>query len=236
MATDEGRDFDPEDPKEREIGREMVDRSVGLGSVAAHLYRGEIDRVTVWRQRLDETINWVVTILAAIIVYAFSAQGRDEIILAGIVVITVFLGVEARRYQDYDVFRARARMLQQNLFANALDPSKGVERRGWRRELGDDYRNPTTKVSFVEALARRLRRVYFPLITLLVGSWLFKITVLSPDPWETTVAVGEIPGIVVGIVVAFYYVAIALITVWPQKRQAKGEFEDQEYGEWKESE
>ncbi|UPM43008.1 DUF2270 domain-containing protein [Halocatena salina] len=236
MTTDEGRDFDPESPEEREIGREMVDQSVGLGSVAAHLYRGEMDRVTTWRQRLDETINWVVTILAAIIVYAFSAQGRDEIILAGIVVITVFLGVEARRYQDYDVFRARARMLQQNLFANALDPSLGVEHRTWRRDLSNDYRHPTTKVPFAEALARRLRRVYLPLITLLIASWLFKVTALSTDSWESTAAVGTVPGTVIGVVVALYYVAVVLITVWPRDRQAKGEFEDREYGEWKRNE
>lgn len=236
MTTDEGRDFDPEAPEEREIGREMVDQSVGLGSVAAHLYRGEMNRVTVWRQRLDETINWAVTILAAIIVYAFSAQGRDEIILAGIVVITVFLGVEARRYQDYDVFRARVRLLQQNLFANALDPSQGVEHRTWRPELSDDYRHPTTKVPFVEALGRRLRRVYLPLITLLIASWLFKIMALSTDGWETTAAVGTVPGIVVSVVVALYYVAVILITFWPRERYAKGEFEDREYGEWKDRE
>lgn len=236
MATDEGRDFDPEAPEEREIGREMVDKSVGLGSVAAHVYRGEMNRVTAWRQRLDKTINWAVTIIAAIIVYAFSTQGRDEIILAGIVVITVFVGIEARRYQDYDVFRARVRMLQQNLFANALDPSQGVEHHAWRRELSDDYRNPTTKVPFVEALGRRLRRVYLPLITLLIASWLFKITALSTDGWETTAAIGTVPGIVVSVVVALYYVAVILLTFWPRERYAKGEFEDREYGEWKDSE
>ncbi|RRJ33556.1 DUF2270 domain-containing protein [Halocatena pleomorpha] len=236
MATDEGRDFDPEAPEEREIGREMVDKSVGLGSVAAHFYRGEMSRVTMWRQRLDETTNWAVTIIAAILVYAFSTEGRDEIILAGIVVITVFVGIEARRYQDYDVFRARARMLQQNLFANALDPSQGVEHRAWRRELSNDYRNPTTKVPFTEALAHRLRRVYLPLITLLIASWLFKVTALSTGSWESTAAIGTVSGIGVGVVVGLYYIAVVLITVWPRERQAKGEFGDREYGEWKESE
>ena len=49
------------------------------------------------------------------------------ILLIGIVIITVFLGIEARRYRDYDVFQSRVRILQENLLATALDPSQGVE-------------------------------------------------------------------------------------------------------------
>ncbi len=64
--------FDPEAPEQREIGREMVDQSTGLGSVVAHLYRGEMDRAVNWRQRLDQTTNWAVTIIAGILAYAFS--------------------------------------------------------------------------------------------------------------------------------------------------------------------
>ena len=116
-------EFDPEAPEEREIGRETVDQSTGLGSVVAHFYRGEMSRVTTWRGRLDTTINWAVTIVSAILIYAFSSQGNDIVLLAGIVIITMFLGIETRRYQGYDVFRARARMLQENLWANAPDPS-----------------------------------------------------------------------------------------------------------------
>lgn len=233
MTADEDHDFDPEAPEEREIGREMVDKSVGLGSVVAHFYRGEMSRVTAWRQRLDETINWAVTVLSAILVYAFSTEGRHEILLAGMVVVTIFLGLEARRYQDYDVFRARARLLQENLFANALDPSQGVEHRDWRRKLSEDYRNPTTKVPLLEAIARRLRRVYLPFLTLLVLAWLFKITAFSSQSWIEGAAVGEIPGTVVVSVVFGYYIVAIAVAFWPRERKAKGEFSKREYGEWK---
>lgn len=236
MATEDEHTFDPEAPAEREIGREMVDQSTGLGSVTAHLYRGEMDRVTTWRQRLDETINWAVTVLSAILVYAFSTEGRHEILLAGIVVVTIFLGLEARRYQDYDVFRARTRLLQENLFANALDPSQGVEHREWRRELSDDYRNPTIKVPFIEAIARRLRRMYLPLLTLLLAAWLFKITAFSSQPWSEVATVGSVPGIVVVGIIFVYYITAVVVAFWPQKRQAKGEFDEREPGEWKREE
>lgn len=71
MNPSEENDFDPEAPEEREIGREMIDQSTGLGSVMAHLYRGEMDRVTMWRQRMDESTKWAVTVISAVLVYAF---------------------------------------------------------------------------------------------------------------------------------------------------------------------
>lgn len=66
---DESKDdtFDPTSSERREIGREIVDESGELGSAMAHLYRGEMDRMTTWRQRLDQTTYWAVTVMAAIL-------------------------------------------------------------------------------------------------------------------------------------------------------------------------
>jgi uncharacterized membrane protein len=233
MSDSTEDDFDPKAREEREIGREMVDKSVGMGSVAAHFYRGEMSRVTTWRQRLDQTTNWAVTVIAAILIYAFSTDGRHVILLTGIVVITIFLGIEARRYQGYDVWRSRGRMLQENLFANALDPSQGVEHRDWRRELSEDYRDPKIKIPYAEALARRLQRVYLPFLFLMLAAWLFKITAFNPrSSWLTATGVGAVPGIVVVAVVFLFYAAAVGITFWPRERQAKGEFSETDYGEW----
>ncbi|WP_049998700.1 DUF2270 domain-containing protein [Halococcus sediminicola] len=228
--------FDPEAREEREIGREMVSKSTGLGSVVAHFYRGEMSVVTTWRSRLDETINWAVTIISAILIYAFSTEGNHVILLTGMVVIAVFLGIEARRYQAYDVYRARARMLQENLFANTLDPSQGVEHRDWRRELSEDYRNPTIKTPYVEALSRRLRRIYFPFFALMLAAWLFKLMAFSTQPVLETAAVGNVPGFVVFGVVGLFYALITAVAFWPRERQSKGEFSKVEHGEWKEAE
>lgn len=228
-------EFDPEAREEREIGREMVSKSTGLGSVVAHFYRGEMSVVTTWRSRLDETINWAVTIISAILIYAFSTEGNHVILLTGMVVIAVFLGIEARRYQAYDVYRARARMLQENLFANTLDPSQGVEHRNWRRELSEDYRNPAIKTPYVEALARRLRRIYLPFFVLMLAAWLFKLTAFSDRPVLESAAVGSVSGLVVCSVVGLFYVGLVVLTFWPRERQSKGEFGEYEPGEWKES-
>jgi uncharacterized membrane protein len=237
MTDSSDEEFDPRAPDEREIGREMVDQSTGLGSVMAHAYRGEVDRVGTWRQRLDQATTWAVTVLAAILTWAFSSPDNPHyILLVGIVIVTVFLGIEARRYRDYDVFRSRVRLLQENLFANALDPSQGVESRDWRAQLSRDFHEPTRKVPFVEALANRLKRVYLALVGVLLVAWIFRITAFAPrQDWLATAAIGNIPGVAVIAVVAAFYLTIAVIAFWPHERSAKGEFREGDPGEWKES-
>ncbi|ELY90095.1 DUF2270 domain-containing protein [Natrinema altunense] len=237
MSDSSGDEFDPTAPDQREIGREMVDDSTGLGSVMAHAYRGEIDRVGTWRQRLDETTKWAVTLMAAILTWAFSSTDNPHyILLIGIVVVAIFLGIEARRYRDYDVFRSRTRVIQENLLANALDPSQGTESHDWRAELSRDYRRPTLKVSLGEALANRLRRVYLPLLGVLLVAWVFRITAFAPrQDWLTTAEIGRIPGIVVITAVGVCYVVLLGITFWPRERRAKGEFREGDPDDWKET-
>ncbi|RBI58355.1 hypothetical protein DMJ13_27090 [halophilic archaeon] len=239
MSTDDAREFDPEAPEEREIGREMVDQSTGLGSVMAHFYRGEMSRVTTWRQRLDETTKWAVTIIAGLLAYGFSTNGTPAVLLAGIVVTSIFLGIEARRYQDYDVYRARVRLLQENLFANALDPSQGVEHRDWRRKLSNDFRDPTLKTPYVEAVSRRLRRVYLALLSVLLAAWVFRLTAFGNDAtWITNATVGIVPGYIVVGLVGIFYLCGLWIAFRPRPRRSKEEFdrEDVQEGEWKDSE
>ena len=176
MARDPD-EFDPESPEEREIGREMVDRSTGLGSVMAHLYRGEVDRMVNRRSRLDSTTNWAVTVIAGILAYAVSNPGvAHATILVGMLIGVVFLLIEARRFQRYDIWRSRVRSIQENLFADALNPAEGVEQRDWRRQLSRDYRDPGRKVPLRDAVAHRLRRVYLPLLGGLPVVWLFRLT------------------------------------------------------------
>jgi len=231
MTDSSSEEFDPTAEHQREIGREMVDDSTGLGSVMAHAYRG----VGPWRQRLDQATTWAVTVLAAILTWAFSSPDNPHyILLVGIVVVAVFLGIEARRYRDYDVFRSRVRLLQENLFANALDPSQGVEREDWRAQLSADFRRPTLKVSFLEALANRLKRVYLALLGVLLVAWLFRITAFAPrEDWLSSAAIARIPGLAVVAVVVAFYLALLAVAFWPRERHAKGEFREGDAEEWK---
>ncbi|MFC4437184.1 MULTISPECIES: DUF2270 domain-containing protein [Natrialbaceae] len=224
-------DFDPEDAEQKEIGREMVDQSTGLGSVAAHLYRGEMERTVGWRDRLDTTTNWAVTVMSAIVAYAYSGEVSHAVILAGLIMGTVFLFIEARRFRDYDIWRSRVRMLQENLFANALDPSEGVERDAWRAELSGDYRNPTPNISYRGAFSHRLRRVYLPLMTAMLVGWVFHIWAFNPDEsFLESASLPGIDGVYVVVAVAVYYVTLLVLAV-PLSRKERGESGAADHGD-----
>ncbi|WP_240479555.1 DUF2270 domain-containing protein [Haloprofundus marisrubri] len=216
------------------MGRGFFEESSAPGSAMAHLYRGEIHRMKLWRERLDRTSNWAVTLIAAILTYAFSGASRPHpVILVGVVMVTVFLVIEARRYRGYDMWRSRVRMLQRNVFAYSLDPSQGIEDPDWRPRLSKDYREPRTKISYEEAIAHRLRRVYLPLFTVLLAAWLFR-TVVTPgtQPWPASASIGMMSGMLVTGVVATFYLVLVAITFRPRVWQATGELRRSDVGAW----
>lgn len=226
---------DGTDPDEAHVGKAIDDDPSYLSAILGHAYRGELDRETTWRSRLDQTTTWTVTIMAAILTWAFSSpENPHYIVLVGVVVATVFLLIEARRYRDYDVYRSRIRLFQQNLFAPALDPDRGLEHSDWRAELSEDYRRPTVKISLREAIANRLRRIYAALLGVLLAAWLVRVTAFAPTQASIDdAAVGSVPGAVVVTIVAAYFLAVGALTIWPREREAKEEFREGEYGEWK---
>ena len=63
----DGPNFDPTGETERELGSGLFEADMGPSSSMAHLYRGEVHRMTNWRERLDRTTNWAVTVMAAIL-------------------------------------------------------------------------------------------------------------------------------------------------------------------------
>lgn len=223
-------DFQAEDPEQREIaGQAATERGDFLG-LMGHLYRGAMSRATTWRTRLDRTANWSVVIVATLLTWAFSTQNNPHsIILLGMVVVSLFLFIEARRYRMYDVWRSRVRVLEENVFANALEPA-GAEQGQWRRLLSDDLRRPAVKISLVEALARRLRRIYLALLLILLTAWLVRLAILTPtgDGLVATGHVWAVPGQVVVGLVGLYYVLLIGLAIWPMEREAKGKLRDRE--------
>jgi len=84
----------------------------------AHLYRGEVYRSTVWRTRLDSSTNWAVvtTGIALSATYSSAEASPLPMVLVGLLV-SVFLLFEARRYRYFNVWRARARLLETDFYA-----------------------------------------------------------------------------------------------------------------------
>lgn len=155
------------------------------------------------------------------------------LLLVGLLLLSMFLFFEVRRYRFYDVWRARVRLLQENVFANAFDPA-GVEHPRWREEVGEDLRRPTFKVSFFEALSRRVRRVYALLFAIVGVAWVSKVTLFTPEAqWTEAAELPGVPGIVVATGLAVFYFAVVVVAAWPAERHAKGEIHGVESGDWK---
>ncbi|WP_129115093.1 DUF2270 domain-containing protein [Halegenticoccus tardaugens] len=229
-------DFDPESREAREAAAEAATDNSEFFSLVQQYYRGEMSQSATFLDRLDLTVDWAIAVVTAVLALAFESTGRSShLLLIGMIAMVMFLWFDIRRYRTYDAVRARVRLIEENVFANTFDP-KDVPMEDWREEIGEDLRNPQLKVSYREALSRRLARVYFPLFVLLGVAWLFRISVFAPGPsFFQSAAVPGVPGEFVVAAVGVFYAALVSITFWPHKRQAKGEFRGQEPGAWKKS-
>lgn len=226
-------------PDGERFAREISDDVDSASGVLGHFYRGEMDRVNNWRSRLDQTTNWAVTIMAAILTFVFSSQDNPHyLVLIAVLTVVVFVAIDTRRYRAYDVWRARIRLVEEDVFAPVIDPETETEHDGWRGELSRDLRRPAFKTPLGEALGRRLRRVYLPLLLVLLAAWLARVTVFAPNETALeTASVLSVPGWAVFGAVGLVYGACAAIAFWPRERQAKGEiYHRGKEGEWKDGE
>ena len=171
----------------------------------AHLYRGEVYRSTVWRTRLDSSTNWAVvtTGIALSATYSSSQASPLPMVLVGLLV-SVFLLFESRRYRYFNVWRARARLLETDFYAPMIR-GEGVRLdSGWTELLAKDYVNPRYHISLARAVGRRLRRTYIWIFVIQAIAYYGKLAI-HPAPlttlaelWERA-AIGPISG---GVVVA----------------------------------
>jgi uncharacterized membrane protein len=219
----------PTESLDPRVGEGLLDRDMGPSGAMAHLYRGEIHRMKLWRERLDKTTNWAVLLIAAVLTWAFSSEANPHyVILVGHAAVVMFLFIEARRYRAYDVWRSRVRKLQEHVWAVGLDPNQDLDDDDWRERLAEDYRTPRLKISTEEAIAHRLRRVYFPLFTVLNGAWLLRVTAFAGTDWPASAAVGTISGTIVTGVVAVLYLGALVICCRPRTWHTRGELLDED--------
>ena len=186
-----------------------------------HFFRAEISRANVWRQRLDTTTNWAVVSTGALISFAFSDPlGFSSVFLLNILLVTMFLSIEARRYRYYELWSSRVRLMETDFFAAMLVPPFKPDP-DWAESLAESLLQPHFAVSVWEAFGRRLRRNYLWIYAVLALAWFAKLGIhpTVAVSWEELInraAIGPLPGtLVVGFGIAFYIglFMIALVTV-----------------------
>jgi uncharacterized membrane protein len=183
-----------------------------------HYYRGELGRMTSWRDRIDRTSNWAITVVAALLSVSLSTPtSHHGVLLFGMMLITLLLLIEARRYRFFDVYRSRVRQLERHYFAQILAPQTEFNP-DWALSVAASLRSPRLLLSYVEAAQRRLQRNYCWMYAILLLAWILKIstprlqtegvTQEQPHSWSYIIdnaALGPIPGWAVLILVAAFY-------------------------------
>jgi uncharacterized membrane protein len=170
-----------------------------IGAIA-HLYRAEIYRSTVWRTRLDSTTNWAVVTTGIALSATFSSTQASPLPMALVgLIVSMFLLLEARRYRYFNIWRARARLLETDFFTPMLRADPLEVNCAWSRLLARDYCQPRYHVSLARAAGRRLRRTYAYIFLIQAIAYYGKLAI-HPTPMRTLsdlwarAAVGPIPG------------------------------------------
>jgi uncharacterized membrane protein len=181
----------------------LRDCSAAEVGAIAHLYRAEIYRSTVWRTRLDSTTNWAVVTTGIALSATFSSASASPLPMALVgLIVTMFLLLEARRYRYFNIWRARARLLETEFYTPMLRGEPLQTDAQWSRLLAGDYCEPRYHVSLARAAGRRLRRTYAYIFVIHALAYYGKLAI-HPTPlstlaelWERA-AIGPISGVAV---------------------------------------
>jgi uncharacterized membrane protein len=208
----------PADSVWRYAGYELENSN--LVTALAHLYRAEVGRANLWRNRLDATTNWAVVTTAGALTFSFSSPENPHfLLLLVLLLVLTFLLIEARRYTYYALWYHRVRLLETGFFSTMLaEPFTPPP--GWGNALSDSLGAPTFVMSRWRAAAIRYRHNYIWLISLIIISWLLKLGVY-PTPigaFQIVISrarIGQwIPGAwVIGAVFALYLALLGLILI-----------------------
>lgn len=176
-------------------------------TLLAHFYRGEKVRMDQWRNRIDVASNWSFLIVGGLVSIALTTPTAGHgILLLAMLLLTLVLNIEARRYRFFDAYRSRVRDLERNWHAQVFAPEPDANP-DWLRQLAADLRNPTFRLSWQQALSRRLRRQYGWTYCVLLLAWLLMTSsnVHSIGEWIGQCRLGAVPGpVVLGLVAAFH--------------------------------
>lgn len=187
---------------------EAVEGSKEIGALA-HLYRAEVYRSTIWRQRLDMTTNWAVVSTGIALSVSFSSATASPLPIPLVGMLTImFLFLEARRLRYFAVWKFRARLLELGMMVPILRGQGAHILMDRGTALSDDYVRPRHRLSLWRALGQRLRRNYLWIFIIQYCSYIAKIWIhpieassmeqvfqrahIGPAPGQLTLAFGTL--------------------------------------------
>jgi uncharacterized membrane protein len=209
---------DRSDAQSTAPGVPLPSTSSEMVTAIVHFHRAEISRMAGWRNRIDQTTNWAITVVAAMLSVSLSTPSSHHgVLLFAMVLVYLLLWIEARRYRFFDVYRARVRQIERHylaqLFCPIPDPSES-----WQQALGQSLREPHFHLTYGQAFSRRLRRNYIWMFLILLTAWVLKLStpglrdeglslgfVGSIREAVAGAALGPIPGLAIVIGIGMFY-------------------------------
>ncbi len=182
--------------------------SSNFHTAMAHLYRGEVNRLTVWHVRLDTTTNWAMLLTTGMTTFALGSERTPHyVLLLGLAIIAMCVSIEARRYQHVHHSAHRLRLLESGYFKGLLE---GRTEAAWRDQLSQDLAQPRGTLSWLQAARIRLRHNYLMLVYFITAVWITKLYIHPACPgslheFYERLAVGSlIPSWFVAVSAAFF--------------------------------
>ena len=189
----------------------------------AHFYRAEMQRMTVWRTRLDTTTNWAVLLTAGMTTFALGSRETPHfIMLLALALDAVCMLFEARRYQHLHHSKWRLRLLEGAYLSPLLGgPSSDP---CWQEHMVTDLARPRFTLTLLTAMRLRLRRNYLMLLWFATAVWLTKLFIHPTSPEHIAeffgrLAVGDMlpPWFVAASALAFLVTSTALAVFSPSE-------------------
>lgn len=224
-----------DDMRSRPVAPLLTVTSAEKANMLIHYYRGELGRMTSWRDRIDRTTNWSITVVAGLLSVSLSAtESHHGVLLFGMLLVSLFLLIEARRYRFFDVYRDRVRKLERHYFAQALLPEVEL-RPDWADGIARSLKAPGFLMSRWTAVARRLRRNYVWMYLILALAWGLKISTPKLLPVDNdremvwtfgemvnNATLGPVPGWLVMAVMACFIATVVAVAL--RREPDDGEF------------
>ncbi len=166
-----------ESPIPLELNSQTFDPQLFNASMV-QLYRGEMQRMTSWRARLDTASHWAILLATGISTFSLSTPTLPHyILLLGLTIITMLMLMESRRYQHLHHSKWRIQLLEHCFFSRQLLCDEPPQDLSWRKQLSVDLQRPHFTISSFMATRLRLRRRYLMIFYFVIAVWLTKIFV-----------------------------------------------------------
>jgi len=142
----------------------------------AHFYRGEMNRLTCYRMRLDNTFQYSIVLTSALLVFYL----QQKIVFTYFPLYLCFLNfffcfIETRRYRYYLIVQKRISLMEEGFLCHQILDCAKVEsaRDDWVGDIASIYQKLEYTESFFICFRTRYFRNYIWLIDLIICLWLF---------------------------------------------------------------